>query len=205
MERYQKLIFVNLKHNLWIPALLVFILCLLSPVAIGLENLNVQQTAKVIEVFLSLTGIIFLMTVFSPDIDRDIRDIVASKKEPMLLNHLLRILCALFFLSAVGLLFLLWMIRGGCQFPFGKMFFCFLANSVFLGGLGAFFFSLSNQPVLGYMASILYFLLNFGAGKKYMGNLFLFSMQYGSFQEKYYLMAGGIAFLLLAIIWRDVV
>ena len=119
--------------------------------------------------------------------------------------HTLRILCAAFVLAAVGLLFLCWMKIGACQFSFFKMFFCFLANSVFLGGIGAFVFSLSNQPVLGYMASILYFLLNFGSGKKYMGNFFLFSMQYGSFTEKYYLLIGGLVLLLLAVVWRDLI
>lgn len=203
MEKYQKLICVNLKHNLLMPVVLVAVLCLLSPFAMGLENLDAAQTAKVIEVFLSLTGVILLMTVFSPDIDRDIRDIIASKKESMAAIHLLRILGAVFFLAAVGILFLFWMKSGECQFSFYKMFFCFMANSIFLGGMGAFFFSLSNQPVLGYMASILYFLLNFGSGKKYMGNFFLFSMQYGSFTEKYYLMTGGLVLLLLSVVWRD--
>lgn len=204
MEKYRKLIAVNLKHNLLLPALLALLLCLLSPLVIGLENLDTVQTAKVIEVFLSLTGIIALMTVFSPDIDKDIRDIIASKRESMVLHHFLRILCAVFLLIAVGLLFLLWMRRGGCQFPFARMFFGFMANSLFLGGLGVLLFSLSNQPVLGYMVSILFYLLNFGSGKKYMGDFFLFSMQYNSFTEKYYLMAGGAALLAMAIIWRDI-
>lgn len=205
MEKYQKFIWVNLKHNLLLPVLLVVALCLFSPFAMGLENLDSSQTAKVVEVFLSLTGLILLMTVFSPDIDRDIRDMIASKKEPMAVIHTLRILCAAFVLAAVGILFLLWMKIGACQFPFLKMFVCFLANSIFLGGIGAFVFSLSNQPVLGYMASILYFLLNFGSGKKYMGNFFLFSMQYGSFTEKYYLLTGGLVLLLLAVVWRDLI
>lgn len=204
MEKYQKFLFVNLKHNLLIPSALVLVLCLLSPFLIGLENLDGAQAAKVIEVFLSLIGIILLMTVFAPDIDRDIRDIIASKKESMVSAHLLRTLSAVVLLAAVGVLFLLWMRAGGCRFSFPKLFFGFLANSIFLGGLGTFFFSLSNQPVLGYMMSILYFLINFGTGRKYMGNFFLFSMQNGSFTEKYYLMAGGAALLLLAIIWRDI-
>lgn len=186
------------------PGALTFMLCILSPLVIGVENLDGTQTARVVEVFLSLIGIILLMTVFSPDIDRDIRDILSSKKEPMHLSHLLRILCAFFLLTAVGILFLWWMKRGDCQFQYFKMFFVFMANSVFLGSLGTFFFSLTNQPVVGYMVPILFFLLNFGSGSKYMGKFYLFSMQYGSFTEKYYLMAGGIVLLYLAVIWRDI-
>lgn len=204
MERYQKLLFVNLKHNLLIPLLLVLSLCLFSPLFVGMENLDEIQTARVVEVFLSLIGIILLMTIFSPDIDRDIRDIISSRKESMLSCHLLRIFSAVIPLLVIGFLLLLWMKSGDCQFDFLPMYFTFMANTLFLGGLGVFFFSLTNQPVLGIMASILFFLLSFGTGRKYMGKFFLFSLQYGSFTEKYYLMAGGIILLLLAVIWRDI-
>ncbi len=206
MERYQKIAYVNLKHNLIIPYVLVVLLCLLSPLVIGLENLNENQTAKVIEVFISLFGIILLMSIFTPDIDRDIRDIISSKKESMIVNHVLRSISALILIAVTGVLYLGWMALGGCEFSFSGMFFVLMANSIFLGGLGVFFFSISNQPVLGYMVPILYYVLNFGSGKKYLGDFYLFSvMQTGSYQEKYILLAGGIGLLVLSVIWRDVI
>lgn len=206
MERYQKIAYVNLKHNLIIPYVLVVLLCLLSPLVIGLENLNENQTAKVIEVFISLFGIILLMSIFTPDIDRDVRDIISSKKESMIVNHVLRSISALILIAVTGVLYLGWMALGSCDFSFSGMFFVLMANSIFLGGLGVFFFSISNQPVLGYMVPILYYVLNFGSGKKYLGDFYLFSvMQTGSYQEKYILLAGGIGLLVLSVIWRDVI
>ncbi len=206
MERYQKITYVNLKHNLIIPYVLVLLLCLLSPLVIGLENLNENQTAKVVEVFISLFGIILLMSIFTPDIDRDIRDIISSKKESMIVNHVLRGMSALFLLAVTGVLYLGWMAIGSCDFSFSGMLFVLMANSIFLGGLGVFFFSLSNQPVLGYMVPILYYVLNFGSGRKYLGDFYLFSvMQSGSYREKYILLAGGIGLLVLSVIWRDVI
>jgi hypothetical protein len=205
MERYQKIAYVNLKHNLMLPFFLVLLLCLLSPLAIGLENLNENQTAKVVELFISLFGIILLMSIFTPDIDRDIRDIISSKKESMIVNHVLRGMSALLLIAVTGVLYLAWMAMGGCEFSFSGMFFVLMANCIFLGGLGAFFFSLSNQPVLGYMVPILYYVLNIGSGRKYLGDFYLFSvMQSGSYKEKYILLAGGIGLLVLSVIWRDV-
>lgn len=205
VERYQKIVYVNLKHNLVIPFFLVLLLCLLSPLAIGLENLNERQTAKVVELFCSMFGIILLMSIFTPDIDREIRDIISSKKESMIVNHFIRGMSALLLIAVTGIIYLSWMAMGGCQFSFYGMFFALMANSIFLGGLGVFFFSLSNQPVLGYMIPILYYAFNIGSGRKYLGDFYLFSvMQTGLYKEKYVLLAGGIGLLLLSIMWRDV-
>ena len=52
------------------------------------------------------------------------------------------------------------------------------------------------------MASLGYYLFSFGAGAKYLGNWYLFSLVSGSYKEKVYLAVTGVALLAAAIVIR---
>ena len=53
-----------------------------------------------------------------------------------------------------------------------------------------------------YMMPMLYYVMNMGNGKKYLGKWYLNSMSAGSFTEKWYLFFTGILFVLLALLFR---
>lgn len=79
MERYLQIGKINLKHNI-LPHLLVTaaLLCL-SPLVLGVSNLEAPDTAKVLEMYVALTGIILLTPVFLPEQNKDLRDLVYAK------------------------------------------------------------------------------------------------------------------------------
>ena len=185
MERFLKISAINLKYNL-LPHLLVSaLLCLAAPLFIGTRNLNTYQVAKVMEAYLCLIGIVLLIPVFIPDMNKDIRDLIASKKMPMYSLHIIRTKAE------------------NCAFGFGEMFYTVMANALFLGGMGMFLFALFDQAVFAYMIPLVYYVVNFG-GRKHLGNFYLFSMQAGHFTEKHFLFAGGLILTAGAIILREI-
>lgn len=203
MEKFLKISAVNFKHNLLPHLTISLILCLAAPLFIGTKNLDAYQVAKVMEGYVSLTGIVLLIPVFIPDMNKDIRDLTASKQTPMYSLHVIRILWALLFLLILGGLFLFVLKRENCVFDFGEMFYTVMANALFLGGMGMFVFALFDQAVFAYMIPLVYYVINFG-GRKHLGNFYLFSMQAGHFSEKHYLFFGGLVFMAGAVFIRKI-
>ncbi len=204
MEKFLKISAVNFKYNL-LPHLLVsMLLCLAAPLFIGTRNLDTYQVAKIMEAYLCLLGIILLIPVFIPDMNKDIRDLIASKRMHVYSLHIIRTLWALFFLVLMSLAFLGVLKGENCAFDFGEMFYTVMANALFLGGMGMFVFALFDQAVFAYMIPLVYYVINFG-GRKHFGNFYLFSMQVGHFTEKHYLLAGGLIFMAGAVLLRKIV
>lgn len=204
MERYLKLTKVTVRHHL-LPYILVSILYVLfAPVLMGMRNLDASQVAKIVEIYLSLLGVILLIPVFSPDMNPDIRELVRSKKQSMLSQHLLRLMVGYGVLLLLGVFFLLCLKQGKCMFDMSRMFYSFLANATFLGGMGMFLFGLVDQIVFAYMLPLVYYVVNFGMGTKQLGNFYLFSMQAGSLAEKNYLLTAGILFLVAGLLIREI-
>ena len=58
MERYLQIEKVNLKYNVPLHILICVLLLLVSPLLMGVENLKAEDTAKVLEVYAALMGII---------------------------------------------------------------------------------------------------------------------------------------------------
>jgi hypothetical protein len=167
----------------------------------GVENLNPIQTAQTLEIYVSLFGIILLVPLFIPDQDKDIRDLLESKKEPMMKIQFIRIMEAIFFLTVFVGLFLLRLKYGKSDFIFGKYFYGTMANCLFLGGIGVIAFSIVDNLPVAYMVPTLYYILNYGSGKK-LGMFNMFSMMRGSFVEKNYLFLVGVLLIIIAIVYR---
>ena len=79
MERYWQIEKVNLKNNIPIHAAVCVLMLLLSPFLMGVANLGAQDSAKVLEMYVALTGIVLIPPVFLPEQDHDIRELIFSK------------------------------------------------------------------------------------------------------------------------------
>lgn len=172
----------------------------MAPLVAGVENLSQIETAQLLDFYAVLPGMILLIPVFFPEQNQDIRDLIRSKYTSTGSIYLIRILLSALVMVLLTAAFLWMLKRGGCSFPAGKFFPAALSGMIFLGGLGAAAYALSGNPVIGYMASLAYYLFSFGTGEKYLGNWFLFSLVRESYTEKRYLAVTGII-LLLASVW----
>lgn len=200
MERYWQIEKMHLKHNIILHLLVCAILLGLSPLLMGVSNLNAQDTAKVLEMYTALTGIVMLTPIFLPEQSKDIRDLVNSKYVKSALVYLLRLLGNSILLALILGMYIALLRHGHCQFPVIRYYLGAYAEILFLGALGIFFYGLCDNLIIGYMVPMMYYITAIGSGKKYLKLLYPFSMTIGSYKEKYVLaiaalllIAGGIA------------
>lgn len=204
MERLLQIWKVNFRYHLLPHVFTAIILCCLAPFIMGVENLDHFQTAKILEIFLSLLGIIVFVPLFLPEQDKNIRDLITSKKNSMLVIYSIRFVEQLLILAGIIFAFLCYLKLGNCQFPLGSYYVGTLAGCIALGALGIFFYGITDNIAVGYMVPVLYYILCYGGGQKYMGKLYLFSMMQGNLTNKYYLIAAAIILLISGIAFRVV-
>ena len=92
---------------------------------------------------------------------------------------------------------------GNCEFAFGKLYMGELATMVFLGGMGVFFYALTDQVVVGYMIPLLYYMLNITIPINRIGTFYLFSMSIGKYEWKWTLGIAGVLLLAAGIAIRS--
>ncbi|WP_289302224.1 hypothetical protein, partial [Sporofaciens musculi] len=184
MERYLQIEKVNLKYNIPLHILISALLLLASPLLIGVANLGAQDTAKVLEMYAALIGIVLLPPIFMPEQDHDIRDLVYTKYVNGAVVYLIRLFGNVLLLAVLLGLYVGMLKYQGCEFPVVKYFFGTLAQMLFMGGLGIFFYGLCDNLVIGYMVPIVYYIAAIGSGQKLLKMFYPFSMMLGSFKEK---------------------
>ena len=203
MERYVVVARENQKHNLWIPFLICILLLIVSPLFLGIENLTEPETAKVLEYYAVFISIILLPAVFLPEQDKDIRDLLSSKYMPVAKLYGIRMTQAIIYLMLLLGIYMCVLKAGNCEFAFLKLYMGELATMVFLGGMGIFFYALTDQVVVGYMIPLLYYILNITISPNKIKGLYLFSMSIGKYEWKWTLGMAGVVLLAAGIAIRS--
>lgn len=203
MERYFTIARINFRYQLFPHALTAIVLCLIAPLLMGVKNLDAGQTAKIVDMYLSLLGIVLFVPIFLGDEDKNIRDLVSSKKESISVIHGIRLMESLLILTGILLGFLLFLKYENCLFTVGRYLYAAMANCLFLGGMGIFVYAVSDLMPLAYMLPVMYYVMCFGAGKKYLGNFYLFSLMSGNIENKLYLLVLGIVMIAAGIYIRS--
>ena len=203
MERYFVVAKENQKHNLWIPFLICILLLIVSPLFLGIENLTEPETAKVLEYYAVFISIILLPAVFLPEQDKDIRDLLSSKYMPVAKLYGIRMTQAIIYLMLLLGIYMCVLKAGNCEFAFLKLYMGELATMVFLGGMGIFFYALTDQVVVGYMIPLLYYMLNITIPINRIGTFYLFSMSIGKYEWKWTLGIAGVLLLAAGIAIRS--
>lgn len=203
MERYVVIARENQKHNLWIPFLICILLLIVSPLFLGIENLTEPETAKVLEYYAVFISIILLPAVFLPEQDKDIRDLLSSKYMPVAKLYGIRMTQAIIYLMLLLGIYMCVLKAGNCEFAFLKLYMGELATMVFLGGMGIFFYALTDQVVVGYMIPLLYYMLNITISPNKIKGLYLFSMSIGKYEWKWTLGMAGVVLLAAGIAIRS--
>lgn len=207
MERYQKILIVNIKHNLLPHIIISIFMVILTPMIMGVSYLNEQQVARILEMYLALIGVILLIPTFIPDMNENIKDLIHSKRETMPLLHIIRALEGITIIALISFSFLWMLSNNDCVFSWGRMIYTVISNAVFLGGMGMFLFSVSDQIVFAYMIPLIYYVVNYGSFGKKLHQLYLFSMQGDDIIPKHYLFICGVLFMVFSIViakWKTV-
>ena len=199
---------VNLRHNFMPHFFLAFVIVTLTPIMFGIASLDARESAQPLERLLSLTGTVLLTPVFLPEQNENIRDLVRSKRMDYLAVCFVRLLYSVFYLAVIIGAFTLFMRY--CESAVTvRHFFGGFSSALFIGSLGFFSAGISQNTIVGYMVSLIYYIANFGLKDELKG-FYLFSMSAGSFTEKYWLFGGsmvlfGAAFVLLKCFFPKVI
>lgn len=202
MEKYCAITKSQIRHNLWPQVLVSAALLVASPLIMGIRNLDPWQSAKVLETFVALIGIVLLTPVFYPEQDKNIRDTVRARYTPITGIYLIRI--ALGLLAGAGLLlaYIEVMKAGNCEMELGKFYFGTFAEMLAFGGLGIFAYGVSDNLIIGYMAPLVYYAAAIGDGGTHMKWLYPFGMM-TDYATKYWILAAGIVLGALGIWLRN--
>lgn len=189
---------INLRHNSYLSIMVSVVLLMITPVIFGTSNLDQVASAVPLEMFVSLIGIVLLTPVFQPEQNDEIADVVLPKRVSADIIYLTRTVYLSVSLIALIVLF-------GAYMKIQKSDVTLLllmgtvANAVFLGSLGMFTAALSDNTIIAYMIPLIYYIMNYGAGRK-LGNYDLFSMRILHFQPKIWLFTTGILLVFASLL-----
>lgn len=194
-----KIIGINLKHHFLPHFILSLIIAFLTPIIFGTSSLNANESAQPLEMLVSLTGIVLITPIFLPEQNKNIRDFMRSKKIAYLAVCALRLLYSVICLAIIFGIFTGCMAYSECAVTF-RHFVGGFSSALFLGALGFCLAGISGNAVIGYMSSMIYYIVNF-ALKEDLKNYYLFSMSAGSFHEKYWLIFCSIGLFWMTFIY----
>lgn len=169
---------------------------------LSFDNLNADGAAKVVEMYAVLNGTLLLTPLFTPEADREIWELEKSKAMSMWQLYAGRILVALLLLLIAVGTFVLRMHLGKSVFDAAELWCSGFAEAFFLGSIGYFTAAVTNQAVLGYMASLLYFIANIGAADK-LGVFGLYPLLRGEKNTWPWLLASAVILTVSAVLLRE--
>lgn len=202
MERYLSVGSSFLRKQ-YLPHLLVTLFfCTMSGFFVSFRNLSPRQAARVMEMFVIFVGILLLTPLFMPEQNREIWLLKKSKRMALWKEYLVRVFQAIVILALIVTVFIGILHLGNSEFQTIKLWIGSFCETCFLGSVGFCISGITNQVVLGYMVSVLYFIGNIG-GSKYFGKLALFRMMNDNFSFIPWMAVGTVILLIAGIVIRE--
>ena len=171
-----KIVGINLRHNFLVHFCIALTVAILTPLVFSISALDFTSSARPLEMLLCMTGTVLLTPVFLPEQNENIRDVIRSKRVDYLSVCIIRVIYSTVALAAIIGVFVFVMKLCECDVTlahFGAGF----GSAYFLGAVGLAFAKFGGSPTVGYMASMIYYMLNFIGSK--LGSFWLFTMSNG--------------------------
>lgn len=189
--KYWEITKVQLRHNAWQHVLICVLLLAASPLVLGVKNLDAAQSAKVLETYVALIGIILFVPVFLPEQDRDLWDVVKVRYTKMTGVYLTRTVISLTVSALLTAGSIAVLAAGDCEIEPGKYFFGTMAEIIAFGGLGILAYAVTDNLIAGYMISLGYYVAGISAGYRYLKKLYPFGMLI-DYETKYWILGAGL-------------
>lgn len=183
-----KIVGINLRHNFLVHFCIALTVAILTPLVFSISALDFTSSARPLEMLLCMTGTVLLTPVFLPEQNENIRDVIRSKRVDYLSVCIIRVIYSTVALAAIIGVFVFVMKLCECDVTlahFGAGF----GSAYFLGAIGLAFAKFGGSPTVGYMASMIYYMLNFIGSK--LGSFWLFTMSNGMKSVNFSLMIWG--------------
>lgn len=194
---------INLRHNFPVHFGIAAAVAILTPLVFSISALDFTASAQPLEMLLCMAGTALLTPVFLPEQNENIRDVIRSKRVDYLTVCFMRVVYSAVALAAIIGVFTFAMKLCECNVTlvhFGAGF----ASAFFLGAIGLAFAKFGGSPTVGYMASMIYYLGNFGLKDK-LGKFFLFSVSGGERSVNAVLLVGGAVIIAGTFIFSKII
>ena len=199
MGKYLEITKIQLKYNAWQHVLISILLLAASPLVLGISNLDAAQSAKVLETYVALVGILLFVPVFLPEQDRNLWDVIKTHYTKITTVYLTRILLSFLFSALLILVFLLVMQAGNCEMEPVKYYFGTMGEVIAFGGLGVFAYAVTDNLIVGYMIPLGYYAAGISAGYRYMKKFYPFGML-TDYETKYWILVAGIILMACGVL-----
>jgi len=173
---------INLRRQFPLPALAALALMALTMFMFNIYSLEGDAVARPLEMLLIWIGPALLATVFLPEQNPEIRDVVRARRTGYLWVCLFRILYSVLAVLLLILCFTGIMKAGESQVLPYHIWGC-ICSALLLGALGLAVSGVTGNAAGGLMACMLYYLASYGMGRR-LGAFSLFSMSKGAMQGK---------------------
>ncbi|WLC62238.1 ABC transporter permease [Clostridium sp. CM028] len=191
---------VNLRIAFRNNILFSIVLLIVAPIIFSITNLDFPMAAKICEQFIIMIGVVILVPIFTPEEDGNIKETINAKAISPILVYIIRILISVILLVSLIALFVNILIYLGGTFTSGRLIMGTFISALFLGGLGLFVASLTENVSIGYMIPIVYFVFDIMTKGKYTKNFCIFSLMNNSFKERYYLLVAAVVLIILSLL-----
>ncbi len=181
-EIYGNILKVNLRRQFPWPALAAVALLALTKGMFNINALEGKAVAQPLEMLLVWIGPALLGTVFLPEQNPEIRDVVRARRTGYLQVCLLRIGYSALAVVLLVVVFAGIMRAGESRVLPYHVWGC-VCSALLLGAVGLAAAGLSGNVAGGFMVCMLYYLASYGMGRR-LGALDLFSMYRGSMGGK---------------------
>lgn len=193
LKIYLEIIRKNLLEFFKIPILACMGILVVTYLFFPTAGLDIFEVCKMLEMFVSFTGLAALTLLFLPEQDKNVYESVACRK--------VSVTAVVFVRVVIGILILCGFIFGFCAFlKHNECAMSFeiirgtIASAFFLGSLGFLVAGITGNTINGLLVGIIYYICNYGLKNK-LGVFFLFGMSADDFTGKKWLMMGGILLL----------
>lgn len=181
--------------------LLAAVYLLTIPLLRGIANLDMVHSAECLEQSVVLIGIFLIVPLNVPEQPKAIQEVVYTRN----ISHR-NILLLRFAMSTLVLIMMIGLFSGimiwkNCTFPFLAYAAGTAISALALGSLGFAVSVWSNCAIVGYLASVGYFLLNFLGMVPDISIFYLFSMESGNYITKVYLLGWSMLLITGVLIY----
>lgn len=190
----------NLKFELLPHFLIAVLLILVIPVMFGLNDLDRQMAAFPLERIVILVGIVVMIPIFWPEQDRTVFDIMYTKQTPPAFIYAVRSAysAVVVFLIPAVFIGIMYLLNSEVTMPH---YMGTVSSAVFLGGLGAMTFAVTNNIAAAYMLPVICYVVCMASES--FGVFDVMMMSHGTFNGKLYQMAVGIVLTAAAVCIRS--
>lgn len=143
--KFDNILKAEVKYNskvMYIVSIFVIFVCYFIT---GIENLSNNTLSILIDRILPLIGIVSIFTLFLPESNENIKDILKIKDGSLMVIYLIRLTYRIIFVSTIVIIYSRLIYKPNEFYKFSESILHIISNFIFVGGISLFIYSISKN------------------------------------------------------------